>query len=770
TGASTNIKADYDSDSPYAGHQTSSEGTQTIGWKPPPSGKKYNAHMKIPCMVCHDSHGSSKGNYKMLADGLYAYATSPTGGNWADPNENGKIDPGAEACLVCHPKSTETNRNSIIAGIKMPYLPVGGSVNHDTVTGCDCHNTHNPQPPNATESVGGTACESCHANILNSMQSSSGYHHYVITAEAVYPTESPAGNNYMLQPGTRSCLMCHVDHDMFRPDLNSNGNRARNLRAEIQTAPSKNDINSYMATDFDNNAMRGGICLSCHAAASFTKDTNGQTGGSTTTQLLNKNDYNASAHNYQASSTFTKDTSAFKGNCVKCHNDTTNKLYQSTTPKFANHNSNFKSLLTDNGTAGGGTGIPTAEAADIDNSGLEENFCYLCHSGTGAGGNDIYGQLMSGKAKNIKDQFAKAYRHPVETPGKHTSDEFEKAAPGWMPANNRHAECEDCHNPHAAKAGDRAVGDPANGNKAGPAIAGIWGVSVTDWATGAFAKTPSVTFEYELCLKCHSSYAWGTGPAPATTWPNGAAGATQADPVQDFNPGNLGYHPVAATGKTAPTGGGATKLPLTFIAPYAWNSLITCSDCHGDDGWISNGSVASGPHGSNSRYMLRRYYNSAQGVWTSNFCYECHDYKVYGFQQLGPNIDIYSAPMDPYKSYSRVDHPLTSKMANGSLNMFRLNQDESSGPMCFNCHGAYGGTIQNMRLGGIHGSNQGVGTYGTSPIGQRLMNGSNVIGYTAPSTTLSGSCWTSGTASNPSLSDCTQHSSGVSISNSNWDY
>jgi len=136
TGASTDIKGLYNTTDPnieYAGHETTRTGSITEGYKPPPSGQQYNAGVKLPCMVCHDAHSSDKANYKMLADNLYDYAIN---NGWVDPNENGRIDSGDEACLVCHKRSTETERTSIVFGISLDLPP-----SHDEHADClTCHN------------------------------------------------------------------------------------------------------------------------------------------------------------------------------------------------------------------------------------------------------------------------------------------------------------------------------------------------------------------------------------------------------------------------------------------------------------------------------------------------------------------------------------------------------------------------------------------------------------------------------------------------------
>ncbi|MCL4499954.1 MAG: cytochrome c family protein, partial [Chloroflexi bacterium] len=198
TGANKNIKADYDGSGPIPGHFTKHAGTQNTGWNAPPAGKQYNAGVKIPCMICHDAHGSVKGNYKMISDGLYDYETTSTGGNWTDPNGNGKIDQGDEECLVCHEpaanSTTASTRSGVIMGIdmKMPTT-------HDKTSNClGCHsNVHDLQ-------TAPDSCSSCHSEIYN--RTTNG----VAGLHSTHTITSDAGN---LTNAAGTCTgLCHNNH------------------------------------------------------------------------------------------------------------------------------------------------------------------------------------------------------------------------------------------------------------------------------------------------------------------------------------------------------------------------------------------------------------------------------------------------------------------------------------------------------------------------------------------------------------------------------
>lgn len=143
TGSNIDIKSMYNSTNPAIerpGHKTANESTQTVGYKPPTAEPfKYFVGTKMPCMVCHDIHTSSKNNYKILADNLYDYAI---GQGWEDPNANGRIDAdNDETCLVCHRRSEETTRTaSIVFGYDLSLLSRPEHVEGvSTCTDAACH-------------------------------------------------------------------------------------------------------------------------------------------------------------------------------------------------------------------------------------------------------------------------------------------------------------------------------------------------------------------------------------------------------------------------------------------------------------------------------------------------------------------------------------------------------------------------------------------------------------------------------------------------------
>jgi len=297
---------------------------------------------------------------------------------------------------------------------------------------------------------------------------------------------------------------------------------------------------------------------------------------------------------------------------------------------------------------------------------------------------------------------------------------------------NRHTECTDCHNPHrttknrifnANAATADAAGthqhniDTANpvahNNIASGSLRGSFGVEpvypAADFGTPGVPLTfivkrgdPAlsvlsdvgqayVTREYQVCLKCHSNYAYDapdllggySGGTPHTT--NGfdtyldtamefqAPATHKGAPASTSDSGAYSptysannyrsWHPVIdGTGRTVANRGNAS--PNLWRSPWngsdtdgptatlqvsggaVGNQTMYCSDCHGTVTTITNGVVPDGngstgawtengkpwgPHGSAENFILKGSSNttSATGVASDTLCFRCHDATQY---------------------------------------------------------------------------------------------------------------------------------------------
>ena len=219
----------------------------------------------------------------------------------------------------------------------------------------------------------------------------------------------------------------------------------------------------------------------------------------------------------------------------------------------------------------------------------EEQNCFPCHNGNVA-------------AKNLEVEFNKASVHPViNTTGVHDPAEPTLASAGVT----RHVECADCHDPHAANSTGKTTPQAVSG-----ALAGVRGVN----ASGA--KILPITYEYELCFRCHGDTAKG----PARVSRQFPQLNTRLE-FQDVN-GQNSFHPVVLPGKNP-------NVP-SLKPPWTSASQMTCGDCQNNDRGPGAGGVGpAGPHGSAYAPLLERplsFADTAANPANSALCFKCHDF------------------------------------------------------------------------------------------------------------------------------------------------
>ncbi len=432
------------------------------------------------CRACHQPHSTTNvylvsknvtppavASYQPSQIVNFSTTTGDSGSSYTPSTASFANSDSSGPCQVCHTRTKNQStsaarwRNAGSGGNADDHYTVGSAGGTQNCTGCHSHS--GGFAPG--ESQGNTDCGSCHGNLAQPMGSTSNYHHYMnntgvstLASGSKYPNAAPGATT----DANRRCLMCHVDHDLFRPDLNASGARAKNLRTDIAVLPTA--TTGFAATDFDNAQASGGLCISCHTAAQ-TKSYS-QQDGSLQTPAVAKADYASGAHNYAANSSY-GDASTFSANCSKCHVDTLSKSKQTSATKFGLHDSPVRRMtgpLGDTVVTGTATGAGQSTTALVDTSKTwtagqfdgyavtlydatngrrtavvkstatstltfldpvsaapvagtttytigdpsEERFCQQCHGG-GAAGNDWYGvQAMTQAAKRF-DQFGKFY-------------------------------------------------------------------------------------------------------------------------------------------------------------------------------------------------------------------------------------------------------------------------------------------------------------------------------------------------------------------------
>lgn len=292
----------------------------------------------------------------------------------------------------------------------------------------------------------------------------------------------------------------------------------------------------------------------------------------------------------------------------------------------------------------------------------DENVCYDCHKTAGAAATDI------------QTQFSANVVHPLNAATKHTNVEWTASmVAAHYNSGNRHGSCTDCHNPHecvnaAIPAGPSAT--KVGGDLSGTALAGVRGV------TSAGSPIDTAQYEYEICFKCHSSYA---SPLP-TGMPD-----IQAELNSTYR------HPILGVGNDANLNTSA------LVNSWTPSSYMTCSDCHGATtgpaGVHGSSSLAAGSRGG----ILKTDGSVDDG---GEVCYPCH------------NVSTYTGATKAATGYSRFTHPTNGKHVNATLNVF--------GIWCLNCHGgrpgAATGSMGSLQGGSIHGSNV-----------HRMLTGANLV-------------------------------------------
>ncbi len=293
----------------------------------------------------------------------------------------------------------------------------------------------------------------------------------------------------------------------------------------------------------------------------------------------------------------------------------------------------------------------------------QEQVCFTCHDGTGA--------------PNILAQFNKTYKMPLTTTSElHSLAEWRTKSPSSFSGANRHVSCTDCHNPHHAAQGNHTVG---SAYAFGPQQ-GVWGASpsyTAPWTTPSFSTVNRITYQYELCFKCHSSWAFGTSPP---TVPSG--GFPETDVAKEFNPLNASFMPVMAQGKNPFRLSDGTSYASSLIGGFTPTSRMVCSDCHGSD----NDTDPRGPHGSNNPFILRGPWDRTTGRMpgqtvgggpdTSNhLCFKCHDVNVYA------NPSNTGPPWDSRTGFSGGGKNLHAVMVGARNKAYNDNAI-----VCMDCH------------------------------------------------------------------------------------
>lgn len=531
--------------------------------------------------------------------------------------------------------------------------------------------------------------------------------------------------------GQVACASCHDPHladDTWGSSATNKFLRANRFQ---RTAPNKIDnLETSSGAQFD--ADRDIICLACHSKAYDVWGKSAHADDTLTSGVAYKNGPAALRE-------FPTGIKVWQASCLNCHDPHTNPnakrlLREGSDQGYTSYTISGQTTWVKKGAA-------------TDGSAIEET-CLMCHRPYNDARQildlanssivpDVYTDFTSSSSYRMpiasNDQYIGSEGHSIgnmTTTGKATalagkdfaeSPENLGSASGNFSAatSRRHAECTDCHNPHRITRGNHAtatngqtdIRGTAGGNAVSNVLKGGYGVEpIYGTSSTAFGKIPTgfekrcgsgrgtryqgtgandgctgdLQYEYQICFKCHSNFAYndvdgpstaqynyagrptigGTGLTPAgdsrfagdgngdaNVWPAGSRYTNQAmefwgpashkgetnssgtEPSHGMTgeyatPNHRSWHPVmTSTGRTSSERGGANS---PFLSPWLTNlgnQTMYCSDCHGNaSSQASNnnpdGSRPWGPHGSTNPFILKGLYNTDAGAVT--LCLKCH--------------------------------------------------------------------------------------------------------------------------------------------------
>ena len=478
-----------------------------------------------------------------------------------------------------------------------------------------------------------------------------------------------------LEDGKMQCTTCHDPHLRETDTTKGAGKFLRLNRLQETQQPTGAQFN-------ETNDI---FCLACHDKAGQTWALSAHAN-----PLVADEQYTAAA---AAQREFPANLPVWRAACLNCH-DT--------------HTVQGARRLLREGTDS--TATPKAGG----NSAIEET-CYQCHATLAQSALTNVAQVP-----NIKDDFALARHMPIKSTEQQTGSEVhdigtgtgtrrgkdfyeDPALLGRTNSLNRHVECTDCHNPHrvvknrkfnanpatpdAGGAHDHAPATGTHTNIASGVLKGGYGVEPVyggkafgtpptsfdvkrgDGGVGASEAVGStyVTREYQICMKCHSTYAYTTPPNLGSSGggtPSGTNSLTQftdqsmefqapaghtGEPASTPDSGATGvyqtrnhrsWHPVMApTGRTLATRGITSTNP--WLAPWGSNTAnigaqtMYCSDCHGSNTAagtvVPTGTAPWGPHGSTNNFILKGTWGVGSGNGDSGtlLCFKSHATAVY---------------------------------------------------------------------------------------------------------------------------------------------
>jgi hypothetical protein len=610
------------------------------------------------CVFCHTPHGANEAAPTPLWNRELSSATYiPYTSGSLDALGLGQPGGSSKLCLSCHDGTIAIGAVNVLNGAKTDGDPATADI---AMSGTGAGGT---MPAGAGETTGFT--RRLGTDLTNDHPVSFRYDDALALTDGDLRSPSSAPHIDNRAPGRRplvpleddelQCTSCHDPH--VRDDQGENIKFLRLSR--LQTG---DPVAGAFRQDIDI------ICLACHDKEGWVESAHAH-------RDVADELYAAAAASLRE---FPASLPVWRASCLNCHDTHTvegaRRLLREGTDSIASPKTGGRSAI--------------------------EETCYQCHStfkttltgqgGAGFGPPDVETDFISARHMPID---AQPEVHDIGSSAEpQAGKEFieSQSLLGRGGASNRHAECTDCHNPHRVIrnrlfnalpsvpdiAGTHThAATSMHANLASGVLRGSWGVEpvygsaaflsepvdflvkkgLAPVATPTDVTSPYLTREYQLCLKCHSTYGYTTAPLLGSfgggTAPGTNSVTAYTDQAMEFqapigDQGETGgnhrsWHPVIdRTGRDPATRGASAS---NWLAP--WNTsanigeqTMYCSDCHGSQ--TPSGSSAPvggengrswGPHGSDNDFILKGPWSQQTGGsgTSDHLCFKCHSFNRY---------------------------------------------------------------------------------------------------------------------------------------------
>ncbi|MEK6748037.1 MAG: cytochrome c3 family protein [Pseudomonadota bacterium] len=601
------------------------------------------------CVFCHTPHaatisapaqlwnrGFSAATYTLYSSGTMEAVLSAT-----------DLGVGSKMCLSCHDGTIALGKVNAVNGVAatsditfksgVTTMPDGSGANSgDTRNiGSDLRNDH-PIAVEYSATVAGNDGE-LHAP---------GAMFYQALGTPVVGARNKTVHTYPAAPletvNAKDTLQCTTCHD---PHIRGTGaDENVNIKfLRLNRFQKADPVDGIFSVSSDQQ------CLACHNKTGWANSAHAKSTATPYTYIDSAADKREFPHN----------TNMWEAGCLNCH-DT--------------HTVAGAPYLLREGASGGNSAT--------------ENTCYQCHGAQGASAlnvaslTNIESAFLAGTATSISlsthgdkiiatssaygDGHAPAKKNVDLGNGTTVATGGNLAETQSNLKTNRHVECADCHHPHRVQAGTHShVAGTAHTNAVAGVLIGNYGVEPLANYAGTFTPYDTtvpmtytvkqgntgsgteITKEYQVCVKCHSSYSLDNTQIGATNKVTNVAA--------EFLSGTSKHPVMAGTGGSGAAAG-------AFVAPFnqaLGTQTMYCSDCHE-------------PHSGKMKMA------------GDALCYDCHSVNSYGNTGASVSSSGFSCSVAPCVSNAGATAP--SNNATTFSNLHVRHAQLVTGYRCNDCH------------------------------------------------------------------------------------